>query len=116
MRNILDNCPKRHQDELKMKLRSMFDAIDMSTARKLYSEIVTDFAAKAPKAIECLENGFEDAMAIMAIPEYYRRRLRSTNAVERLNEEIRRRERVIRIFPNSASALRLLGAVLTGAR
>jgi len=113
MRNILDNCPKRHQDELKMKLRSMFDAIDMSTARKLYSEIVTDFAAKA---IECLENGFEDAMAIMAIPEYYRRRLRSTNAVERLNEEIRRRERVIRIFPNSASALRLLGAVLTGAR
>lgn len=112
MRNILDNCPKRHQDELKTRLRPMFDAIDMPTARKLLGEIVTDFAAKAPKAIECLENGFEDAMAVMAIPEHYRRRLRSTNAVERLNEEIRRRERIIRIFPNPASALRLLGAVL----
>jgi hypothetical protein len=41
----------------------------MPTARKLLSEIVTDFAGKAPKAIECLENGFEDAMAVMAIPE-----------------------------------------------
>ena len=51
-------------------------------------------------------------MAVMAIPEHYRRRLRSTNMVERLNEEIRRRERVIRIFPNETSALRLLGAVL----
>ncbi|MGI6543540.1 MAG: IS256 family transposase [Limnochordia bacterium] len=112
MRNILDNCPKRYQDELKTRLRPMFDAIDMPTARKLLSEIVTDFAGKAPKAIECLENGFEDAMAVMAIPEHYRRRLRSTNMVERLNEEIRRRERVIRIFPNETSALRLLGAVL----
>jgi putative transposase len=51
MRNILDNCPKRHQDELKTRLRPMFDAIDMPTARKLLGEIVTDFAAKAPKAI-----------------------------------------------------------------
>lgn len=112
MRNIMDSCPKRLQDELKTRLRPMFDAIDMSAARKLFSEIVTDFATKAPKAIECLESGFEDAMAVMSIPEHYRRRLRSTNAVERLNEEIRRRERVIRIFPNTESALRLLGAIL----
>jgi transposase-like protein len=49
MRNILDNCPKRLQDELKTRLRPMFDAIDMPTARRLFSEIVTDFAAKAPK-------------------------------------------------------------------
>lgn len=51
-------------------------------------------------------------MAIMALPEQYRRRWRTTNGVERLNEEIRRRERVIRIFPNEESALRLMGAVL----
>jgi len=66
----------------------------------------------APKAIERLEAGFEDAMAIMALPECIRRRLRTTNAVERLNREIRRRERVIGIFPNEESALRLIGAVL----
>lgn len=48
----------------------------------------------------------------MALPERYQKRLRTTNGVERLNQEIRRRERVIRIFPNEDSALRLLGAVL----
>jgi len=51
-------------------------------------------------------------MAVMALPEKYRKRLRTTNMQERLNEEIRRRERVIRIFPNDASALRLIGAFL----
>jgi transposase-like protein len=59
-----------------------------------------------------LENGFEDALAVLALPEPYRKLLRTTNGLERLNAEIRRRERVIRIFPNSASAERLLGALL----
>lgn len=51
-------------------------------------------------------------MAVMALPEPIRRRLRTTNALERLNREIRRRERVVGIFPNEEAALRLLGAVL----
>lgn len=54
----------------------------------------------------------EDALAVLSLPEKYRVRLRTTNGMERLNEEIRRRERVIRIFPNEASALRLIGALL----
>jgi len=62
--------------------------------------------------VACLEAGFEDAMAVMALPEKYRKRLRSTNMQERLNEEIRRHERVIRVFPNDDSALRLIGALL----
>jgi len=82
----------------------------MDTARKLLDEVVEEFERLAPKAIERLEAGFEDA--IMALPEGIRRRLRTTNAVERLNREIRRRERVIGIFPNEESALRLIGAVL----
>ena len=59
-----------------------------------------------------LEDAFQDAAAVLALPERYRMRLRKTNGVERLNQEIRRRERVIRIFPNRASAVRLLGALL----
>jgi putative transposase len=59
-----------------------------------------------------MEAGFEDAMAVMVLPEKYRRRLRTTKMQERLIEEVRRRERVIRIFPNDASALRLIGALL----
>jgi putative transposase len=51
-------------------------------------------------------------MAVMNLPEKYRKRLRTTNMQERLNEEVRRRERVIRIFPNDDSALRLIGALL----
>lgn len=58
-----------------------------------------------------LEAGFGDATAVLALPEPYRRRLRTSNGMERLNEEVRRRERVIRIFPNRESAIRLLGAV-----
>ena len=67
---------------------------------------------KANKALECLENGLEDALTVMLLPEKYRRRLRTSNMVERLNEEIRRRERVVRIFPSQKSALCLIGAVL----
>ena len=59
-----------------------------------------------------MEEGFEDSMAVMGLPEKYRKRLRTTNMQERLNEEIRRRERVIRIFPNDASVLRIVGALL----
>lgn len=59
-----------------------------------------------------LEEAFEDALAVLALPEPYRKRLRTTNGQERLNEEIRRRERVIRIFPNVESAERLIGALL----
>jgi transposase-like protein len=62
--------------------------------------------------MQILEMGFDDATAVLVLPEKYRRRLRTTNAVERLIEEIRRRERVIRIFPNRESAVRLIGAVL----
>jgi len=76
------------------------------------AEFVECFSKSAPKAVACLEAGFEDAMAVMALQEKYRKRLRTTNMQERLNEEIRRRERVIRIFPNDASAIRLIGALL----
>jgi transposase-like protein len=48
----------------------------------------------------CLENGFDDATVIMALPEIYRQRLRSTNILERLNQEVHRRERVVRMLPN----------------
>ncbi|QXD17184.1 transposase [Rhodocaloribacter litoris] len=63
-------------------------------------------------ALEILEAGLEDAIAVLVLPAKYRRRLRTTNMLERLNEELRRREGMIRIFPNEAAALRLIGALL----
>ena len=67
---------------------------------------------RADRAIECLEHGLEDALAVYALPSKYRRRLKSTNMQERLIQKVRRRERVIRIFPNEESVLRMIGALL----
>ena len=111
LRNLLDAVPKSVIQELHGRLKAMLHATDLDTGRHLQQQILTDFAKKAPKAMSILEAGFEDAMAVMVLPESYRQRLRTTNSVERLNEEIRRRERVIRIFPNPESAQRLLGAL-----
>ena len=84
----------------------------METARRLLRSILEIFGEKAPKAMEILEEGFEDAMQILFLPLPLRRRLRTSNSIERLNQEIRRRERVIRIFPNRESLQRLVGALL----
>ena len=62
--------------------------------------------------MDCLENGLEDGIAVLLLPQRYRQRLRTSNLAERMNEEIRRRERVIRIFPNDDAAMRLIGALL----
>jgi len=111
MRNILDVTPKALQDEMHSRIRAILDAPDLNTARLLLNQVLEAYETKAPKAMAILEAGFEDATAVLHLPEKYRKRLRTTNALERLNEEIRR-ERVIRIFPNRESAIRLIGALL----
>lgn len=112
LRNILDVTPKALKSDISDRVKAIFYANDMKAARLLLDQTLEKYADTAPKAMETLESGFEDALAVTALPEKYRRRLRTTNCVERLNEEVRRRERVIRIFPNQESVMRLMGAVL----
>ena len=112
MRNILDTAPKSLQTEIHSRVRAILDAPDLQTARLLLAQTIEAFESKASKAMKVLEEGFDDATAVLALPERYRKRLRTTNSVERMNEEIRRRERVIRIFPNRDSLERLIGALL----
>ncbi len=111
-RNVIDATPKDLQKEMAGRLRALFSAADPASGRALLQALQDDLGARAPKAMALLEHGYEDATAVLALPAAYRVRLRTTNSVERLNEEIRRRERVIRIFPSRSSALRLIGAVL----
>jgi transposase-like protein len=92
--------------------KRIFAAHDIAEARAQRATFVARFEKSAPKTVACLEEGFEDALSVIVLPEKYRKRLRTTNRQERLNEEIRRRERVIRLFPNTESALRLVGALL----
>jgi putative transposase len=112
MRNILGAAPKHMRDEVYQKVRSILDAADIQTARYLLQQFTSAYADKLPKVVSIVEQGFDDVTAVLSLPEKYRRRLRTTNSVERLNEEVRRRERVIRIFPNRESVIRLIGALL----
>lgn len=111
-RNVIDKAPKKHQPQLKQHLKSIYNALNLEEAKRLMKETLKLYEDKAPKAMEILEEGFDDVMAVMTLPEKYRKRLRTSNSIERLNEEIRRRDRVIRIYPNEASAIRLIGALL----
>jgi putative transposase len=111
-KNVIDSTPKSLQPEIKEDLRNLYDAIDIESARKYRDLMFAKYEAKAPKAVAILDEGFDDVTAVLSLPLYYRKRLRTTNGVERLNQEIRRRERVIRIFPNEASVIRLMGALL----
>ncbi len=111
-RNVLDKTPKRLQPEIKQCLKEIYNAPKIEIARSLRNEMLETYTDTAPKAMETLELGFDDVMAVMSLPKKYRKRLRTSNSIERLNQEIRRRERVIRIFPNEASLIRLIGAML----
>jgi transposase-like protein len=112
VRNILGLSPRHHRKGIADKLRLIFTATDKVTARELAAAFIKEYEGKAAKGVDCLEAGLEDALAILGLPERYRKRLRTSNMAERMNEEIRRRERVIRIFPNENAAARLIGAVL----
>lgn len=112
LKNILHEAPKKEQAGLQTELRDMFTAKTMKEARKFRDEIINDYKDVAPKAMEILDNGFEDAMTVMLLPEGMRTPLRTSNYIERENGELERRSAVIRIFPNVASLNRLMGAVL----
>jgi transposase-like protein len=111
IRNILEETPTRFKEGLKTELRRMFNAPTIDESRSIRDEIINDYTSVASKAVEILDNGFEDSMTVMQLPEGLRTKLRSSNWIERLNREFKRRSDVIQIFPNAASVLRLMGAI-----
>jgi transposase-like protein len=92
-------------------LDQVLEAGSQEEARRYLDDLREQLEEKASSALEVLEDGFYDATAVLALPEKYRKRLRTTNMLERFIQEIRRREEVIRIFPNIDSAYRLVGAL-----
>lgn len=112
MRNVLSHTSARHKAEMGDGLKRIFSAETAQEARQRFDELAQHMEKKAGKAIDCLERGLEDALAVLALPGKYRKRMKSSNMQERLIQEVRRRERVIRIFPSEESAERLMGALL----
>ena len=92
-------------------LRAVFDAPDRPEAERQLEIAVKKYRATAPKLAEWLEANMPEGLAVFALPASHRRRLRTINMLERLNKELKRRTRVAGLFPNEASALRLVSAV-----
>ncbi|ENH95519.1 transposase mutator type [Gracilibacillus halophilus YIM-C55.5] len=113
-KNLIDKMPKKNMAEVKVDLKRIFDAVKVEDARKFKEEFIHRYEKnpKLEKVIDALEDGFDDGIQFLNEPTKYHMYTRTTNSLERLNEEVRRREKVIRIFPNTQSAFRLIGAVL----
>ena len=94
------------------KLTEMFNCRTIREARKKRDQILSDYKDVAESAMLCLDEGFESAMTVMALPAGLRRFCRTSNHIERLNRELKRRSSVIGIFPNEESLVRTMGAVL----
>ena len=111
-RHVLSHAPGKFQKAIHAALLDMYHSATIEEARKKCDSIIDEYADVAPKAMECLDNGFEDVMAIMVLPEPFRKYIRTTNHLERLNKELKRRSNVIGVFPNEASLNRIIGSVL----
>lgn len=111
-RNILSHAPSKYQKAIHAELTEMYNTTTIAEARAKRDSILEEYSDVAAKAMECLDNGFEDAMTIMALPKGFRKYLRTSNHLERLNKELKRRSHVIGVFPNEGSLNRIIGSVL----
>lgn len=112
MRNILCHVNRKQQGMVAAMIRTIFAQENKEDAKKQLRNVVNQLEGHFPKAMEVLENAEEDILAYMDFPKAHHPQLHSTNLLERLNKEIRRRSDVVSIFPNRDSVIRLIGSVL----
>ena len=112
IRNITDKAPKKYQAGLRTELQEMFNCKTIAEARKICDRIMDDYRDVAESAVACLDEGSESSMTVMLLPAWLRRFYRTSNQIERLNKELKRRSKVIGVFPNEDSVMRLMGSVL----
>ncbi|MFR2805090.1 MAG: IS256 family transposase [Faecalispora jeddahensis] len=112
MRNILAHIPHRDKQAFAAELKQIWLAPDAEAARKRAATLAEAYEKRFPQAVRILEDGLEDSLQFFSFPALDSRKISSSNMLERLNKEIRRRTRVIGIFPNPGSYLRLVTAYL----
>ena len=107
MRNILAKVPHREKARFAAHLKQIWLEPDKKSAKRAAAALSDDYGKRFPDAVRCLEEGLEDSLSFYDFPEVDKKRISSTNGQERLNMEIRRRSRVVGVFPSVASYLRL---------
>lgn len=110
-RNLLGMVGAKRREELGASVRGVFAAPTRGTALGLASELADRWRQSHPKVADHLDEHIEECLTCLSFPESHRKRIRTTNGPERLNQEIKRRTRVVRIFPNPQACLRLVTAL-----
>jgi putative transposase len=111
LRNALDYLPRKADDDCLMELRWLYDRRDVEEARRDLSAWLAKWAARYPKLCSWVEENIEETLSFYRLPRQHHKNLKSTNMLERIMEEIKRRTLVVHIFPNAASCLRLVRAL-----
>lgn len=111
-RNVLVQVPRRSQAEVAEAMEAVFVQRDEKRAKAKAAELVRPLPSRFAKAMEIFEAGIDDVLSYVHSPAPHRTRIWSTNPLERLNKEIRRRTRVVGIFPHRGACLRLIGMLL----
>jgi len=114
IQNAMAHVPKTSmRADVARDIKRIFNADDAAEATRRLKDTVASYQQTAPRLASWLEDNVPEALTVLAFPAAHRRRLRTSNALERLNKEIKRRTRVATLFPNEASLLRLVSAVLS---
>lgn len=111
LRNALDYVPRKVDDDCLRELRWLYDRRDLAEARRDLAAWLTKWQATYPKLCSWVEDHIDQTLTFYRLPRQHHKHLKSTNLLERLNEEIKRRTHVVRIFPNPESCLRLIRAL-----
>ena len=111
LRNAVDYLPRKGDDDCLRELRWLYDRRDLNEARKDLASWLQRWQEKYPRLCAWVEENIEETLSFYSLPHGHHKHLKSTNMLERLNEEIKRRTRVVRIFPNAPSCLRLIRAL-----
>jgi transposase-like protein len=111
LRNALDYVPRKVNDDCLRELRWLYDRRDLGEAKRDLAAWLTQWQATYPKLCSWVEEHIEETLTFYRLPRQHHKHLKSTNLLERLNEEIKRRTHVVRIFPHAESCLRLIRAL-----
>lgn len=112
IRNALAHVSKGQHTVVAAAIRQAFDQPDRKHAVETWRHVANQLRPRWPKLAELMDDSEHDVLAYMSFPRQHRTKLHSTNPIERLNKEVKRRADVVGIFPNEASIIRLIGAVL----